>query len=158
MHWQNQVLQPSQMAKLISHGQFFLNFLLLLKKKRRISVVEVDNLVLTPRDSAEKWLPVKKFIQGYARLTRIFSLDASIPCHAYSEVIRSDYLLCLPLQVIYYVNFYEPCVAFVCGLCAALRKPRARGGKKGICVLSTRSAKLVTHADYFCHSGLLWNV
>ncbi len=33
MYWQNQVLQPSQMAKLISHGQFFLNFLLLLKKE-----------------------------------------------------------------------------------------------------------------------------
>ncbi len=156
MHWQNQVLQPSQMAKWISHGQFLLNFFLL--KKRRISAVEVDNLVSTPRDSAEKWLPVKKFIQGYARLTRIFSLDASIPCHAYSEVIRSDYLLCLPLQVIYYVNFYEPRVAFVCWLCATLRKPRARVGKKGICVLSARSAKLVTHADYFCHSGLLWNV
>lgn len=35
MHWQNQVLQPSQMAKWISHGQFFLNFFLLLLKKKK---------------------------------------------------------------------------------------------------------------------------
>lgn len=113
---------------------------------------------LDPQRLCREMASCEEVIQGYARLTRIFSLDASIPCHAYSEVIRSDYLLCLPLQVIYYVNFYEPRVAFVCGLCAALRKPRARGGKKRICVLSARSAKLVTHADYFCHSGLLWNV
>lgn len=85
---------------------------------------------MTPTKSAEKWFPVKKFIRGYARLMRIFSLDGFVPRLAYLQAIRSDYLLGSLLQVICYGNFYELHVGFVSSfaLCSALTS--GKGGKK----------------------------
>lgn len=115
-----------------SPRSIFTNLSMKKEREEKCHLQEGGDLPSTPMESAEKWFPVKKFIRGYARLTRIFSLDASAPRHAYLEVIRSDYLLGLLLQVICYVNFYELLVGFVFSfLCSALRRPRARAGRKG---------------------------
>lgn len=156
MYWENQVSQPSPMAKWFSRGQFLLN--LLLKKRENNFSYRSREPCLKPQRLCREMASCEEVYPRVCKINKDIFIGRlqSMPRILRGDKIR---LFTVPSSpVIYYVNFYEPRVAFVCGLCAALRKPRARGGKKGICVLSTRSAKLVTHADYFCHSGLLWNV